>query len=87
MKELHDELEVDMAAYFEHKFNMKHKKSVNEFNQLFKGGEAVIQSIVAHNVHENIGRTQQGGASLILFGHLTEQFDHNESWKDPMGLG
>jgi hypothetical protein len=71
MKELHEELEVDMAACCEHKLNMKHKKNVNGFNQLFKGGEAVIQPIIAHNVHENIGCTQQGGTSLIKFGHLT----------------
>jgi hypothetical protein len=65
MMELHDELEVDMAAYCKHKLNMKHKKNVNGFNQLFKGGEAAIQSIAAHNLHENIGHTQQGETSLI----------------------
>jgi hypothetical protein len=47
----------------------------------------VIHSIAARNVHENIGCTQQGGSSLILFGHLTEQLDRNESGKDPTGLG
>ena len=46
-----------------------------------------MQSVVAHNVHENIGRTQQGGTSLLLFGHLTEQLDHDESGKDDTGLG
>ncbi len=34
MKELHNELEVDMVAYCRHKLNMKHKKNVNGFNQL-----------------------------------------------------
>jgi hypothetical protein len=47
----------------------------------------VVQSVVAHNIHKNIGRTQQGGTSLLLFGHLTEQLDHNESGKDVSGLG
>jgi hypothetical protein len=84
-KELHDKLEVDIAAYCKHKLNMKHKKNGNSFNQLFKGGEAMIQSIIAHNVHENIGPTQQGGISLLLFGHLTEQLNHNKSMKDPTG--
>ncbi len=42
MKELHDELEVDMAPYCEHKLNMKHKKNLNGFKGLFKGGEAAI---------------------------------------------
>ncbi len=86
-KEINDELEVDIAAYCEHQLNMRHKKNENGFNELFKGGEAAVQSIVSHNVHENIGRTQQGGTSLLLFGPLTKQLDHNESGKDDTGLG
>jgi hypothetical protein len=42
---------------------------------------------VAHNVHENIGRVQQGGMSLLLFGHLSQQLDQNERGKDETGLG
>ena len=64
-----------MVAYCEHQLNMRHKKNVNGFNQLFTGGEAAVQSVVAHNVHENVGRIQQGGTSMLLFGHLTEQLD------------
>ncbi len=86
-KEIHDELEVDVGAYCKHKLNMRHKKNGNGFNQLFKGGEAAVQLIVAHNVHENVGKVQQGGTILILFGQLTEQLDHNKSKKDPTGLG
>ena len=55
MQAIHDDLEVNLAAYCEHKPNMKHKRSVNGFNQLFKGGKSAIQSITAHNVHENVG--------------------------------
>jgi hypothetical protein len=47
---------VDIVAYCEHQLNMRHKADCNGFNQLFKGGEAAIQSIVAHNVHENFGK-------------------------------
>jgi hypothetical protein len=36
---------------------------------------------VAHNVHKIIGWIQQGGSRLLLFGHLTEQLDHNASGK------
>jgi hypothetical protein len=75
-KELHEKLEVDnIAAYCKHKLNMKQKKNRNSFNQLFKGGEAAIQSIVEHKVNKNIGRTQQGGTSLLLFGLLTKQLN------------
>jgi hypothetical protein len=45
-----------------------------------------VQSVVAHNINENIGRTQQGGTSLLLFGHLTKQLDHDGSGRDDMGL-
>ncbi len=86
-KEIHDKLKVDVAAYCGHKLNMRHKKNRNGFNQLFKRGEAEMQSIMAHNVHEDVGKVQQGGTSLILFGQLTEHLDHNESGKDPTGLG
>jgi hypothetical protein len=63
-KEIHDELEVDIAAYNEHWLNLRHH--LNVFNQMFKGGEAELQSITAHNTHENIGRIQEGGASLLM---------------------
>jgi hypothetical protein len=60
---------------------------VNGFNQLFKGGEAAIRSNVAHSIHENVGRVQQGGISLIMFGTLVEQLTSDESGKDKSGLG
>ena len=41
-KDLHDELAVDIAAYNEHKINMKHKQNKVGFNQLFWGGEAKV---------------------------------------------
>ncbi len=84
---LHDELEVDIAGYCKHQLNMTHKAKCNGFNQLFKGGKAAIQSIVAHNVHKNFGKTQQGGTSMIMFGPITEQIDFKRSRKDNTGLG
>jgi hypothetical protein len=86
-KEIHDELNVDIAAYCKHRLNMRNKHNVNGFNQLFKGGEAAIRSVVAHNIHENIGRVQEGGTSLLIFGALTEQLAHDEPGKDESGLG
>jgi hypothetical protein len=38
VQQIHNKLEVDMAANCEHQLNMHHKKNVNGFNQLFKGG-------------------------------------------------
>jgi hypothetical protein len=86
-KEIHDELEVDIVGYNEHQLNMRHKLNVNRFHQLLGGGEAAIHSVVAHNVHENIGRVQEGGTSLIMYGLLTEHLNNEGSMKDESGLG
>ncbi len=45
--------------------------------------------MVAHNVQESegIGRTQEGGTSLLMFGPLTEYLDMPGSEKDAAGLG
>jgi hypothetical protein len=77
---------VDIAAYCEHRLNMRNKHNINGFNQLFKGGEAAIQSVVAHNTQENIGHVQEGGTSLLLFGCLpnsqcmTSQGRMSQAW-------
>ncbi len=54
---------------------------------MFKGGEAAVQLVVAHSVYENVGKIQQGGTSMLLFGHLTEQLDYDETGKDTSRLG
>ena len=86
-KEILDGLEVDIAAYNEHRLNMRHKDNVNGFNQLFRGGESAIQSVVSHNIHENISKTQEGGTSLLMFGPTTDQLDYTAEKRDNSGLG
>ena len=48
-----------------------------------------IRSVAAHNVHEadRIGRVQEGGTGLLLFGPITEYLDVPASEKDASGLG
>ncbi len=84
-KEIHNNLEVDIAAYNKHRLNMNHKLNINGFNQLFRGREAPIALIVVHNTNENIGRVQEGEMSLIMFGPLTDHLD--TPLKDKIGLG
>ena len=43
--------------------------------------------MVAHNVHENAGRIQEGGTSLLLYGPLVDQYDFEHSGNDDTGLG
>ncbi len=54
-----------------------------------EGGEADVRSVVAHNVHEadRIGRVQEGGMGLLMFGPLTEYLDMPGSEKDITCLG
>ena len=86
-KEIIDELEADIVAYAEHKINAANRENVNGLSQMFNGGEAEIRTICGHNVHENVGRTQQGGTSLMLYGPLIDQYDFEASGKDDAGLG
>ncbi|MEJ2137350.1 MAG: hypothetical protein P8X86_19155, partial [Desulfofustis sp.] len=86
-KELIDELEADVVAYNEHRINCAHKDNVNGMGQMFNGGEAEIRTVTGWNVHENVGRQQQGGTSLLLFGPLIDQYDFEASGKDDTGLG
>ena len=86
-KELIDELEADVAAYSEHRINCGHKDNINGMGQMFNGGEAEIRTQTGHNKHENVGRQQQGGTSLLLFGSLIDQYNFEDSGKDGTGLG
>jgi hypothetical protein len=86
-KRLHNDLEVDIAAYNEHRLNMCHKANVNGFNQLFRGKEAEVRSAVAHNIHENVSKVQEGGTCLLMFGPIIEKLDVGQPSKDDSGLG
>jgi hypothetical protein len=87
-KDLINKLGADIVAYNEHRQNSHHIDNRNGWNQLFKGGEADVSSVVAHNVHEaeGIGRNQEGGTSLLMFGQMTEHLDIPGSEKDVTGV-
>ena len=80
-------MEADIVAYSKHQINSAHKENVNGMSQMFHGGEAEIRTITGHNMHKNVGRTQQGGTSLILYGDLIDYYDFEGSDKDNTGLG
>ena len=82
-----DELAADIVAYNEHRLNLRHEDNRNGFKELFKGGETEIRAVAAHNAHENVGRTQEGGTALIAYGDLVEYLDTDNSGKDETGLG
>lgn len=88
-KGLIDDLEADIACFCEHRLNLMHKDNKNGFGQMFRGGEAEIRTVAAHNRHEGreAGRVQEGGTAMLLFGELIEQYDFEESGRDSSGLG
>ena len=45
-----------------------------------------IKAIVAHNTHENVGRVQEGGTAMLVFGPMTQHVDPSHA-KDQTGLG
>ena len=86
-KEIINGLEADIVAYSEHRIKCKHKDNINKFSQMFMGREAEILSIASRNVHENVGRFQEGGTSMHLYGPLVNQNKLIHSGKYETGLG
>ncbi len=75
-KQIHNNLEVDIVAYNEHRLNMQYKLNKVGFSQLLWGGEAEVRSIVGHNVHqERHRRIQEGCTSLLMFGQTIDFYD------------
>jgi len=57
-KDLIDEQEADVVLYNECRQNLMHSDNRNGWNQLFRGWEADVRSVVTHNVHKGrkVGR-------------------------------
>ena len=54
MKDLADELEVDVVAINEHQIRIGHKMNRNGLSQMFNGGEAEIRSVMG-GIHTRKG--------------------------------
>lgn len=86
-QEMIHELSADIMAFNEHRMNMSHHSTVNGFRKLFQGGETELRAVAAHNVHNNICRTQEGGTCLMVYGEMIDYFDSESSGKEESGLG
>jgi exonuclease III len=88
-KSIIDDMEADIVCYNEHRLNLMHKDNKNGFSQMFNGGDAEIRSVAAHNTHEGraVGKVQEGGTAMLLFGGTIDQYDYEASGKDETGLG
>jgi hypothetical protein len=54
---------------------------------MFNGGETDLRAIASHNVHESVGKYQEGGTAVLSYGNLLQQFDPEGSGRDDLGLG
>ena len=82
-----DDLQADLVCYNEHRQNLQHKANRNGFRQMFNGGETELWAIASHNVHESVGKFQEGGTAVLSYGNLIQQFDPEGSVRNNLGLG
>ena len=88
IKDLVDELQVDLVATNEHKMRLGHKLNRNGISQMLNGGEIEIRSAMGGNAYEKGGsKVQRGGTGMLLYGNLIDQYDFEASGKNATGLG
>ncbi len=46
-----------------------------------------LRVIASHNVHETVGKYQEGGTAVLSYGNLQQQFDSEVSGRNDLGLG
>jgi hypothetical protein len=80
-------LQADVVCYNEHRQNLRHQANKNGFCQMFNGGETDLRAIASHNVHETVGKYQEGGTAMKSYGNRLQQFDPEGSGRDDLGLG
>ncbi len=83
-EDIKDELEADGLLFCKHRLNLHHRENRNNFKQMFQC-KVACRAIAANNIHQNIGRVQEGGTGMIAFGESTGFI--MSTGKDPYGLG
>jgi hypothetical protein len=70
-----NDLQANIVCYNEHQQNLRHKSNQNGFWQMFNGGKTELRAIASHNRNEDAGKFQEGGAAMMVYGNLIQQFD------------
>lgn len=86
-KEIINDLSADIVAYNKHRINLSHRSNIYGFRKMFQGGETELRAIAAHNAHNNVSHTQEGGTCLLTFGTMVDHLNLDSSGKDNSGLG
>jgi hypothetical protein len=54
---------------------------------MLNGGKTELQAIASQNKHEEARKFQEGGAAMIVYEDLIQQYNPEESGWDDLGLG
>lgn len=81
-----DELQANIVGICEHCINFAHKDVVSGARQLFQW-EASLLTATGHNVHEKVGRVQEGGTMMLAIDKVTQYKKTGDTDGDPTGLG
>jgi hypothetical protein len=82
--DIKDELDADGLLFCEHTLNLCHRDNKNNSKQMFQH-EVTCRAVAANNVHQNVGRIQEGGTGMVAFGESTGFI--MKMGRDPYGLG
>ncbi len=81
-----DLLQADIVGIMEHRINFRHPDVVNGPKQMFQR-EMALSAVGGHNIHECVGRVQEGGTLMMAIDKVNEYYAPSDSDKDPTGLG
>ncbi len=82
-----DDLEADLVCCNKDRQSLQHRSHQNGFRQMFNQEETDLRAVAVDNIHKNVGKYQEGGTAMLVYGHLIDQYDMEESGKDDLGLG
>jgi hypothetical protein len=82
--DIKDKLDADGLLFCKHRLNLRHKDNKNDFKQMFQC-KVACRAVVANNVHQNVGRVQEGGTGIVSFSKSTGFI--TKMGRDPYGLG
>ena len=92
LKQVLDDLEVDVFGFNEHRNNLKHKDCRRHgITQLFDGGESLVKGLWCSNDQEKLDkfistRTREGGTGMLAFGEMASLISTNGFGRDETGL-
>ena len=82
LNELKQEYSFDGPAFYEVELNMSASKPYKSLPLLVNISD-ICPSVAAHNIHKNIGRAQQGGCFIMVFGEPCQYFKKTKGGSDP----